>query len=115
MRIKIQQLCNSDRDREVRLEIRNFVRKGTHPVYGSTIVTINQLLQTPNQVFELKNDLGQPAGELNLQRIDLIEKPGFVDFLRSGWNINMSVAIDFTGSNGKIDEPTSLHRQHNKG
>ena len=111
----MQQLCNSDRDREVRLEIRNFVTNGIHPVYGSTIVTANQLLQTPNQVFELKNDLGQPAGQLSLQRIELIEKPSFVDYLRSGWNINMSVAIDFTGSNGQIHEPTSLHKQHMNG
>jgi len=111
----MQQLCNSDKDREVRLEIRNYVTSGTHQLYGSTIVTVNQLLQTPNQVFELKNDLGQPAGELNLQRIELIEKPGFVDFLRSGWNINLSVAIDFTGSNGHIDNPTSLHKQHKNG
>lgn len=50
-----------------------------------------------------------------MQQIQIIEKPSFVDYLRSGWNINLSVAIDFTASNGAIIKPTSLHRQYNNG
>jgi hypothetical protein len=36
--------------------------------------------------------------------------PNFLEYLRSGWGINMSVAIDFTASNGEISDPDSLHR-----
>ena len=36
-------------------------------------------------------------------------KPSFYDFLHSGWHINLTVAVDFTGSNGDITDPTSLH------
>ena len=52
---------------------------------------------------------------LNLNGIELREKTGFVDYLKSGWNINMSVAIDFTGSNKDIDDPDSLHRLYSDG
>jgi hypothetical protein len=38
-----------------------------------------------------------------------------VDYLRSGWFINMSAAIDFTASNGELSDPKSLHRQHTDG
>jgi Copine len=33
-----------------------------------------------------------------------------MDYLRSGWGINTSFAIDFTASNGEVFEPDSLHK-----
>lgn len=44
--------------------------------------------------------------------------PGFLHFLKAGWHISMSFAIDMTGSNGKPRDPTSLHffdRSNKKG
>ncbi|XP_031505717.1 protein BONZAI 1 [Nymphaea colorata] len=38
-----------------------------------------------------------------------IQRPTFVDYLRGGLQLNMMVAIDFTGSNGHPKAPTSLH------
>ena len=49
---------------------------------------------------------------LALERIEIIERPSFTDYLRSGWAINTSFAIDFTASNGEIYESDSLHFQH---
>ena len=39
----------------------------------------------------------------------IVEKSSFVDYLRSGWQISLGVAIDFTGSNGDYTRPDSLH------
>lgn len=36
--------------------------------------------------------------------------PNFMEYLRSGWAINTSFAIDFTASNGDLIDPKSLHR-----
>jgi hypothetical protein len=36
--------------------------------------------------------------------------PSFMEYLRSGWAINASFAIDFTASNGEISSIDSLHR-----
>lgn len=41
--------------------------------------------------------------------MDIVEIPNFIDYLRSGWGISLMVAIDFTGSNGAVHLPTSLH------
>jgi hypothetical protein len=35
--------------------------------------------------------------------------PTFVDYLKDGWEINLFVGIDFTGSNGSPNDPKSLH------
>jgi hypothetical protein len=45
----------------------------------------------------------------------MIERPSFVDYLRSGWFINMACAIDFTASNGELLEASSLHKQYTDG
>ena len=37
------------------------------------------------------------------------EKPSFLDFLRGGLNLNLHVAIDFTASNGDVNDARSLH------
>lgn len=39
----------------------------------------------------------------------MVETPTFVDYLRSGWQISLVAAIDYTGSNGLYREVSSLH------
>ena len=36
-------------------------------------------------------------------------RPGLMDYLKGGLQLNLSIAIDFTGSNGIPTQPTSLH------
>lgn len=40
---------------------------------------------------------------------ELTVKPSFVDYLRSGWQVSLVAAIDYTASNGTPTEPDSLH------
>lgn len=53
---------------------------------------------------------GNKQGDIKFEKFMIIEKPSFVEYLRSGWYINMAVGIDFTASNGETFEPTSLHK-----
>ena len=46
-------------------------------------------------------------------RCTLISRPSFIGYLRSGMNINLTVGIDFTGSNGDYKDPRSLHYLNN--
>ena len=60
--------------------------------------------------FDMTNTFTRaPAGRLQVEFINLVEKPTFIDYLRSGWQINLHVAIDFTASNGESSMPNSLH------
>lgn len=69
-------------------------------------------LKGGNKVFTLKNESGNQSGTLTFDQFTYVEKPSFTDYLRSGWFINMSAAIDFTASNGEQYDPSSLHRQY---
>jgi hypothetical protein len=41
--------------------------------------------------------------------VDAIKNYSFIDYLRGGMQINLTVAIDFTGSNGNPNQVNSLH------
>ncbi len=52
---------------------------------------------------------GDNRGNLFIENVKINHRPNFTEYLRSGWAINTSFAIDFTGSNGDITERDSLH------
>ena len=52
---------------------------------------------------------------MKLDLFNIVKMPNFIDYLRSGWAINMSVAIDYTASNGELFELNSLHKQDQTG
>jgi hypothetical protein len=63
----------------------------------------------PGANFVLLNPKVKKPGALELSAFNVIKKPTFVDYLRGGLQLNMMVAIDFTGSNGVPKFPNSLH------
>lgn len=48
-------------------------------------------------------------GEMKIDHFNVVEMPNFMEYLRSGWAINLSLAIDFTASNKELFEKDSLH------
>ena len=46
-------------------------------------------------------------------KCNLISQPSFIGYLRTGMNINLTIGIDFTGSNGNYSDPRSLHYLNN--
>jgi hypothetical protein len=60
------------------------------------VITAAQLSSEQRQELELRDADGRPAGSIKFENIQYIEKPSFVEYLKSGWFINMSAAIDFT-------------------
>lgn len=57
-------MCNSDPNLEVKFELKNFRMHGAHPSYGFFTVTLQKLLASPNQQFELRNPGGAVVGTL---------------------------------------------------
>ena len=46
-------------------------------------------------------------------KCNLVNQPSFIGYLRSGMNINLTIGIDFTGSNGIYTDSRSLHYLNN--
>lgn len=49
------------------------------------------------------------GGSIKFYKREIVSKPNFVDYLRSGVNIGFTCAIDYTLSNGTQTSPQSLH------
>ena len=48
-------------------------------------------------------------GQLRIWVRSTYERPCMIDYLKAGWQVSLSVAIDYTYSNLPIDELDSLH------
>ena len=89
----------------------SYKSNGYHKEYGEFTTTLDQLVKGEIE-YEL-HKIGSPGvstgSSVTFQNFVLEPRPSFFDFLHSGWEINLTVAIDFTASNGTPDYPDSLH------
>lgn len=73
-------------------------------VIGIVDTNVQRLLDKRNyDVMTANGQRGQ--GNLNFKSFDKVDRPSFVDYLRSGWQINLTLAIDYTASNGAPSTP----------
>lgn len=73
-----------------------------------------QALNSPPPVTPIPPALPPPTrNEKNAHGVD--NKPKFVDYVAGGTEINLVVAIDYTGSNGDPRKPGTLHYIHRDG
>ena len=107
--IKVQVLCNSNEDLPLIFEVWSYDERGAHSKYGSFQTSLSGIIGLDRKEFEIRDEVGGVTGNVEFTQFLMIERPSMVDYLRSGWIISLSVAIDFTASNGEISDPTSLH------
>jgi len=107
--MRLQNLCNSDIDLPLIYEIWSYDDDGDHKLYGRVQTTVRKIQEHAGKPFDVIKKKGEPYGELYFSQFDTYQVPTMVDYLRSGWVISLSVAIDFTASNGELSDPESLH------
>jgi hypothetical protein len=105
-KINMSQLCNGDKDLPLKFEFYSFHEGENDKLYGSCLTSINKLRDTKS--YELFNK-DKRGGEMIVNEFDIVVKNNFVEYLRSGWAVNMACAIDYTGSNKRIESKDSLH------
>ena len=73
--------------------------------YGSMQTTLAEIKNfKSDKEIELINEKGKGklGATLKFLEFKIEEKLSFVEYLKKGWFINLSVAIDFTASNGEL-------------
>ena len=84
LKFKTQALCNSDLNQVVQFKVYNMVEEGSPSVLiGSCQKSINFLVE--NRRVQLAAADGTPAGHLVIDDLQIIQKPTFFEYLRSGW------------------------------
>lgn len=104
-----QALCNSDRSRPIKFEVYDWDRNSDPELIGSHETSLTHLL-TPGHKFDLHTTKKkESAGLIEITELVVKRYLTFIDYLRAGVHVSMSIAIDFTASNKEPHDPTSLH------
>ncbi|KAI4532212.1 hypothetical protein MG293_017477 [Ovis ammon polii] len=116
--IPVRALCNGDYDRTVKIDVYDWDRDGSHDFIGEFTTSYRELSKAQNQftVYEVLNPRKKckkkkyvNSGTVTLLSFSVDSEFTFVDYIRGGTQLNFTVAIDFTASNGNPLQPTSLH------
>ena len=120
--INISKLCDSDRSKKILVELWDYRNASSDVFIGSATFCLDQVLegeiskQLKVPFEQSKSSVSTPSrkkkknlGNFIVDSISISSKPRFLDYIRSGTKLALVVAVDFTSSNGKIDDPTSLH------
>lgn len=97
MKIPLQTLCNSDLTSEIKIAA--LTEKGE----------INSVTFKVEDLANLNEYPGSNGGKLIFIKKEIVSRPNFLDYLRSGWSISLTAAVDYTGSNGAYTQSNSLH------
>ncbi|XP_052780413.1 copine-8-like isoform X2 [Mya arenaria] len=116
--VSAKTLCNGDHTRLLKIECYDWDSDGSHDFIGEFTTTLKDLLNAPkaNTMFDVINPKKKAkkrnyknSGELNVMQCKVEVVPSFLDYLQGGVDMNFTVAIDYTASNGNPREPNSLH------
>ncbi|KAK0151276.1 Copine-8 [Merluccius polli] len=100
------------------MEVYDWDRDGSHDFIGEFSTSYRELSRGQSQfnVYEVVNPKkkGKKKKYLNSGTVTLLSflvdiEVTFLDYIKGGTQINFTVAIDFTASNGNPAQPTSLH------
>ncbi|XP_026533425.1 copine-8 isoform X1 [Notechis scutatus] len=117
-KLSIRALCNGDYDRTIKIEVYDWDRDGSHDFIGEFTTSYRELSRGQSQfnVYEVINPKKKAkkkkyvnSGTVTLLSFLVETEVSFLDYIKGGTQINFTVAIDFTASNGNPAHPTSLH------
>ena len=118
-------LCNGDYNRTLKVDVYDMDNDGSHDLIGTFQTNLQRLAKGPGpeNLYEVINEKKRQkkgskytnSGTVQLKSIRIESNPTFLDFIQSGLQVNFTVAIDFTGSNGNPQSTQSLHYQDPSG
>ncbi|XP_053198031.1 copine-3 isoform X1 [Scomber japonicus] len=118
-RIPLQSLCGADMDKPIKVECYDYDNDGSHDLIGifeTTMTRLQEASRTSPAEFECINSKKKQkkkgyknSGVVSVKLCQVVKEYTFLDYIMGGCQLNFTVAIDFTGSNGDPKSPQSLH------
>ncbi|XP_029286848.1 copine-1 isoform X2 [Cottoperca gobio] len=115
--VALQTFCCSDLDRPLKVDCSDYDSDGTHDLIGSFTTKVSELQKTGSVVSfdcihpekQKKKKSYKNSGVVSLKSCKTLTQYTFLDYVMGGCQVNFTVGIDFTGSNGDPRSPDSLH------
>ncbi|XP_018596750.1 copine-3 isoform X2 [Scleropages formosus] len=117
--IPLQSLCGGDMDKPIKVECYDYDNDGSHDLIGIFETNMTRLLQASraspaefecvNSKKKQKKKNYKNSGVVSVKVCQVVRRYTFLDYIMGGCQINFTVGVDFTGSNGDPRSPDSLH------
>ncbi|KAJ9464977.1 Protein BONZAI 3 [Diplonema papillatum] len=120
--VRLERLCRGDFNAVVLIDVWDWEASGRHQMIGSVRTTLAQLLAHGSSRYKetiFQMDLVNVAkrgkenylssGTLLLNSIEVETAHSFLEYVKGGFEINLTICVDFSSSNGKPTDVTSLH------
>ncbi|KAK6185839.1 hypothetical protein SNE40_007985 [Patella caerulea] len=115
--IPLQIACGGDRKKRIRMDVYDWDSDGSHDFIGGFMTNIEEMTaqgKEPswpciNEKKKAKKKKYTDSGVVVLTSCKITKDYSFLDYIFGGMQINFTVGIDFTASNGNPREPSSLH------
>nr|CBN81767.1 Copine-3 [Dicentrarchus labrax] len=117
-RISLRSLCGGHVEKSIKVDCYDHHFSGSHDLIGSFKATLAEMQMgthiSPVE-FEcinpkkLKKKNYKNSGVICIKQCQVVKELTFLDYIMGGCQINFTIAIDFTGSNGDPSTPQSLH------
>jgi len=114
-RVSAAVLCGGDLERQLKIECFDWDSNSDPDLIGECVVTLRELsvsgaqFSLINPKKKAKKRSYKDSGTLKVNAGKLEKKFSFLEYIRSGYQLNLMVAVDFTASNGTPTFANSLH------
>uniref|UniRef100_A0A8C4WT00 Copine-3 n=1 Tax=Eptatretus burgeri TaxID=7764 RepID=A0A8C4WT00_EPTBU len=116
--VPMQALCQGDLEKEIKIVCTDYDNDGSHDFIGESRVNVLRLQQAETSPLELecvnaekkrKKKHYKNSGVIIVKSFKIDVEYSFLDYIMGGTQMNFTVGIDFTISNGDPRSPDSLH------
>ncbi|XP_030644575.1 copine-4 [Chanos chanos] len=121
-KVSLNTLCSGDHERELRCTVWDWDSNGKHDFIGEFQTTFKEMKtamdgkqiqwECINPKYQMKKKNYRNSGVVILTQCKIIKMHSFLDYIMGGCQIQFTVAIDFTASNGDPRNSCSLHYIH---
>ena len=105
MQVGATDLCKDNIEAEIKIEFFRSVSSGKH----KNLATVNTITLAQLKEGNGEYQMNKAAGTLSLQNLKVERTHSFLEYVFGGCEVDLSIAIDFTLSNGDPRQHDSLH------
>lgn len=102
-------LCDNKGSTKMKIECFDFDDQKKSDFIGECEFHARDLIKGKKFILYNPEKSKSNTGAIVIEKFDLIDEGSFIDYLRQGMRINLTIAIDYTSSNGLITNNNSLH------
>ena len=97
IQIQIQRLCNGDYSRPILIKCFHDKDSAAPEEIGQCTTSLQELLDIQSKPLLHPKKNGKTCGNIKFPYRDIVKKYGFLEYVMGGMEIQMIIAIDFTG------------------